>query len=237
MALDPMIENLLVLQDRDVRKDEIESRLTNLPLQIASIEREIAAREAKLNEVLQAHKELELKKRDLELQSEQADAQRAKFRTQQLAVKKNDEYAAMEKQIEAAAELIDELDTKIIEVMLEIDESAVTVEQEKEKATADIDLSKGNIASLKRLEESVKADLAGAQSAEAEARAKVSSEAISTYTYVKGRVRRPPYIVPVEDQHCMGCHLKVSADVLAQARLPGELTRCDSCGRIVYMDR
>ncbi len=235
MALDPMIENLLVLQDRDVRHDEIVRHLEDIPPRLAAEEKHIAAIEARFNVAREAHKALELKRRELEKQASQSEEQRNRFRTQQLAVKKNDEYAALEKQIEAAGVHIDELETQTIEVMLELDQSEISLKGKRAECDAEIARHRDAISAMQRQSAALKAELDGAKTAAEAARKKVSEDALASYIYVKSRVRRPPYVVPIEDQHCCGCHLKVSNDVIQQARVKGTITRCDSCGRIVYI--
>ncbi|MFA5258360.1 MAG: hypothetical protein WC360_09430 [Opitutales bacterium] len=230
-----MIENLLVLQDRDVRRDDIVRRLEDMPLQIAAVEREILGVEEALRRARDEHKALEVRRRELEHSTMQAEEQRNRFRTQQLQVKKNEEYAALEKQIDGAGELIDRLETETIEVMIKLDETVEELALRQKTADTEIARLRGNIATLQRVLGSIQGDLADAETQLVEARAAIPESAMATYIYVKGRVKRHPYVVPVEDQHCMGCHLKVSNDVIQQARFHGTLTRCDSCSRIVYM--
>lgn len=236
MAADPLIETLLVLQDRDVRRDEIQKRLDEIPVSIAGYEAKIAAAKAVLQARIDEAQALELSRRDCEKQMTQAENDRAKFRTQQMSVKKNDEYAAFEKQIEAAGNLIDELETKTMEAMVKIDEFALVLKKQRETTAAEVAVHQGNIDSLTRVKKELEADLISASAAVDAVKGKVPAAALSTYTYVKTRVKRPPYIVPVSESRCMGCHLKVSSDVLTLIRTRDALTRCDSCGRIVYME-
>jgi predicted nucleic acid-binding Zn-ribbon protein len=84
-----------------------------------------------------------------------------------------------------------------------------------------------------KLEEALK----GADAELADAKAKVPQDAVDLFVYVKSRVKHPPFIVPMEEMRCMGCHLKVSSDVWNLAKVAGNLTRCDGCGRIVYLER
>jgi len=237
MALDPLIEKLLVLQDRDVRRDEISRRLEDIPSSIADLERKIQAEQGELEKMREQHRSLELKRRELEHSAEEADEQRARFRTQQLSVKKNEEYTALEHQINGVGVQIDQLETETIEVLLLLDESEAAIAAQKLLTDAEVEKQRGNIVALERVCASLKGDFDGAVAQAEEAQAAVPEDFLATYQYVKRRVKRPPYVVLVEDQHCMGCHLKVSHDVLKQASEKGSLTRCDSCGRIVYMDR
>ena len=57
------------------------------------------------------------------------------------------------------------------------------------------------------------------------------------YERVKKVVRRPPYVVPVEDQKCSGCNLRVSNDIVSSILVEEKLTACDQCGRVVYIER
>lgn len=236
MAADPLIESLLVLQERDVARDDLLKRLEETPQRIASHEAKIAAAEGELKKVLDEEKALQLASRDLEKRMHQAEESRAKFRTQQMLVKKNDEYAALEKQIEGAGAEIDSLETQTMEAMVKQDDFAAAVKAAREKCAQAVAVQKSGIESILRVKAAVEGEVSAANAAYTEARAKVPADAFATYSYVKTRVKRPPYIVPVEEMRCMGCHLKVSNDVLTQARVKGTLTRCDSCGRIVYME-
>lgn len=236
MALDPLIETLLVLQERDVRRDELQKRLDEIPSGVAGYESKIAAAKAVLQKTLDEEKAIELARRDLEKQMTQAENDRAKFRTQQMAVKKNDEYAALEKQIDGAGVLIDGLETKTMEAMLKIDEFAPVVKKQRETTAAEIAKHQAGIESLLRVKAELEKDLAASSAETDAARAKVPAEALATYLYVKTRVKRPPYVVPAEDGRCLGCHLKISSDITSQMRVRGVLTRCGSCGRIVYME-
>ena len=65
----------------------------------------------------------------------------------------------------------------------------------------------------------------------------IAPELLSAYQKVKRIVKRSPWIVPVEDQRCGGCNLRVSNDVVAKALVEGQISNCDQCGRIVYFDR
>ena len=237
MASDPLIENLLVLQDRDVRLDDIRRSLEDIPLRTAALQRDIATAQSVYQGRLADQKAVELKRRELERKTLETEDQRVKLRTQQLSVKKNDEYAAMDRQIEATSALIDQLENETLDTMMKADELAPLVQKQKAATEADVATIKVKIDALARAREKLEADLAGAAALAEEARAKIPADLLASYAYVKTRIKHPPYIVPLEEMRCMGCHLKVSNDVQTQARIQGTITRCDGCGRIVYLER
>lgn len=237
MASDPLIENLLILQERDVRKDELQHRLDDVPTRLAAHEKEIATAKAIYQKTLDEQKSLEIARRELERRMNEAEAEKIRFRTQQISVKKNDEYAALEKQIEATEKTIDETETKAMEAMLKIDEFAAVVKQARTACDSAIATIAAKIDADKRSKDEIEKQLATAIAEVETAKGKVPADTLATYAYVKTRVKRPPYIVPISEMRCMGCHLKVSNDVLNQSRVAGQITRCESCGRIVYLER
>ena len=70
-----------------------------------------------------------------------------------------------------------------------------------------------------------------------ETRKEVETVFLSAYDRVKTIVTRPPYMAPIEDQKCSGCHLRVSNDVVSSVLVEKKITQCDQCGRIVYVER
>lgn len=237
MPADPLIENLLILQERDVRRDELQHRLDDIPQQLASYDKETAAAKALYQKTLDEQKSLELIRRNLERRMNEAEAEKIRFKTQQISVKKNEEYAALEKQIDATSKLIDETETQAMEAMLKIDEYVKFVKNSKTTCDANIAAIAEKAASANRLKAEIEKDITALTAEVETAKKNIPADALSTYAYVKTRVKRPPYIVPVNEMRCMGCHLKISNDVQNQMHVAGQITRCESCGRIVYLER
>jgi len=92
-----VLTQLLVVQDRDARRRQLEQQLAAVPGDRARVEKEIAAEKAAIEAAKQELRELETKKKLLETEIGSAETKLAKYRTQQLSVKKNDEYQALGK--------------------------------------------------------------------------------------------------------------------------------------------
>ena len=237
MPSDPLIENLLVYQERDVRLDDLRRNLDDAPIRIAALEKEISAAKAVYVGRLDQQRALEMRRRDLEKRTLEAEEQRVKLRTQQLLVKKNDEYAALERQIESTSSQIDQLETETIEIMLQSDEFGPVVEKQKAATETDIAAIRARIDSVNKVRDALEKEIAEASVLLDEARAKIPPDKLAVYAYVKTRVKHPPYLSPLSEMRCSGCHLKVSGEVLSAARASGALARCDGCGRLVYLER
>ena len=117
----PTIEQLLILQDRDTRRLGIEAQLKAIPREIAAVEERIGAEKAAIDAAKGELRELEARKKTQETEIGSAEVQRAKYRTQQLSIKKNDEYQALGHQIENVGKQIDDLEGKELETLYLID--------------------------------------------------------------------------------------------------------------------
>lgn len=234
VSLEPHIEKLLVLQDRDIRRDEIVRHLAQIPLEVTSFRSRIEAEKQRLADAREAVRTIELKRRDVEQRIAKAEDQIVRFRTQQLSVKKNEEYTALEKEIEGALHAVSVLESEALEAMMEIDDAASAVKSIDAETRVSIAEMEGHIKRLLDNETHYKEQLADADAAVERAQADVSPQALGVYRYVKERVKRPPYVAPVDEQRCSGCHIKVSHTVMASLRVAGEISRCENCYRIVY---
>ena len=81
------------------------------------------------------------------------------------------------------------------------------------------------------------AELKTAREDVAAARSPVDVPVLRVYDQMAARGM--PVVVAVHGSKCGGCHLKISSEAESAARgkgNPGELARCDQCGRIIYWE-
>src|ERR1700744_3901330 len=119
--LAPAIESLLILQDRDIRRVDLEAQLKNVPVDISMVEKKIADEKAAIDTARTELRELESRKKLLETEIGSAEQTLAKYRTQQLGVKKNDEYQALGQQILTVQGQVAEMEGRELELMYGID--------------------------------------------------------------------------------------------------------------------
>jgi predicted nucleic acid-binding Zn-ribbon protein len=231
---DPQIEKLLIVQDRDIALQKIEQELARLPQERAAIEKQISAEEANMEAAGHALKEKEVQRHELDTEVQAKETAIAKFRTQQLEVKKNDEYRALTHQIEQSEKDISDLEEQEIELMLEIDSTREAFEADKAKIDERIIIEKKQIVLLGEREENLKASIDEAKAAVESARGGAEESFLEHYDRVKKLSKRPPYVVCIEAHKCGGCHLRVSNEVSSEAMNAGDPTFCDQCARMVF---
>lgn len=232
---DPLIANLLILQECDSRYDRIKQQLESIPQEIARNERKIEEENGAIAAEKNALMELEVRRKELDIEVSTAEEQSGRYKTQQLAVKKNEEYKALQHEIDTIETKVSELEDEEIALMLEIDEQTEKTQRKEEEHRKNISDLESDIERLKKHAEEYQAELGDAEKAVKEAAAEVEDKDIKVYDYVKKFVKRPPYVVPVEDHKCGGCHLKLSTDLETEAREKGKLARCNNCGRIIFL--
>jgi len=233
----PMIEKLLALQKCDARCDTIKHQLLSIPLETDGFKRKIDLEELAIEDSKKALKELEVRRHEMETEVSAEEEQAAKYKNQQLLVKKNEEYKALQHEIDTTASKIGSLEDKELELMLAIDEhkekNAILTTERRQN----IDELKGHIGRLQNNEADFKAELDSALEAVRIAGAELDENSYKIYKYVKTQVKHPPFVVPLRDRQCTGCFLKVSNNVATSARHQDKLHRCDNCGRIVYFEK
>jgi uncharacterized protein len=235
----PALESLLILQHRDAQRLSLEAQMTSIPRDIAMVEQKIASEKAAIEAGRAELMELEVTRKNLDNEIQSAEQKVAQYRTQQLAIRKNDEYRAMGQQIEHTQAQISELEGRQLEIMYAIDEARKRFAAAEAELKASISGHEGRIRTLREREASVAAELKTVQAEVTAARGPVPEPRLRIYDRIASR--NMPAVVPIRSGKCVGCHLKVSSEVESAARAKtfdptAALPTCDQCGRIVYWD-
>lgn len=237
LSSDPDFQQLLLLHSRDRRLKTLKNDLEKLPGELEYMDKKIFEEKESIRLAMEDWKTLESKNNSLEKDILSHRDQIARQRNRQLEVKKNEEYQALEHEIANLESKIDELESEQIETLDKIDDARETAEvAEKKIAQRVIELEKEReerVAFGKQAE----IDVQSLETQIVETREEVEPDFLSVYDRVSKIVSRPPYMAPLEDQKCSGCHLRVSNDVVSSVLVEKKLTQCDQCGRIVYIER
>jgi len=235
----PLIESLLILQDRDLKRLGLEAQLKAVPREVALVEAKIAAEKGAIESARMEVRELETKKKLLETEIGSAETKLAKYKTQQSQVRKNDEFAALGHEIETTEKAIGDFEGQELEVMFAIDEAKKKFAAAEAVLKANISGHEARIRTLRERDTSLAAELKVAQGVVAEARQPVGEQRLRIYDRIAAR--NMPAVVPVHGGKCGGCHLKISSEVESASRGKGldaanPLAICDQCGRIVFWE-
>lgn len=231
------IAQLLILQDRDARCDHMKRMLESIPHERTRAEQDIVTEEARVQTIKGELTELESRRRDLEGEVATAEERIVRYKTQQLEVKKNEEYTALEHEISTLKTAISELEDAELLLLDEIDQKNLQLSETEKAVEETISRIHLLLKNLSETEASHRGELTEAESAVQHARDGTAPDTLKQYDFVKSQVKKGPVVVELNGGRCLGCHLKVSGEVDAGARKSVGLVRCDNCGRILYYDR
>lgn len=227
------LEPLLALQECDLNRRSLEESLAAVPREVAAVEARIAAERQAIDQAKSEWRELETRKKSLEGDIKGAEEQVARYKSQQLQVRKNDEYQALTHEIESNTSRIGTLEEEEIRVMFSIDEAKKKFAAAESALQANISGHEERIRTLRGREAELKREHAAALEAVRVARQDVPEPQIRIYDRLAVKPGLP-VCVAVTGGRCGGCHMKVSSSIEFDARKAENLTTCDQCGRVIF---
>lgn len=233
----PIVQQLLVLQERDARCRTIERQVQSVPGELAQAQAEIDQARQRVTEAEETLKRLEVSRKQVDGRRNDTGDQIVKYKTQQMQVKKNEEYTALQHEIDALQARLGGFDDEELALLEQMDAQQAALHVLRLDTTALVNALQQRMSALRESEAAARGELDEARSAYETARSKTPVEALKTYDYVRSQVKRPPYVVPLLELKCGGCHLKVSGEVESQVRRGEPLVRCDNCGRLLFWER
>ena len=229
-----VIEKLLTLQDRDQRLRSFQSELNHLPEERKAREKQIADSAARLDQGKLRAKGIEVEKRNFEVEAQAKRDLIARYRQQQLQTRKNEEYAALAHEIEAAEKIIASVEDRELDLMEELEKLTPQLAT-AEKLHADERSKLQNILdSLESKKNNLEARISELKSDRQRHAEGIDDEVLSLYEHLF-KTKHGAALATLEHEVCMGCHMKVTAQTIVQVRAARQIIHCPQCGRILYM--
>ena len=231
--LNPQIKKLLALQAREQEVRRLEQVLQTIPVEIKRFQAAIEGEKESLADSKARLRKMEVRRNDLDNRVEAAQEQILRYKNQQLQVKKNEEYQALIHEIEGLEKKILDWEEKEIGLMLEIDDETEIYQKREADFASSSELIRGKIAVLENRGVDLKNRIAQAVLRLQSAGRGIDPGYLKVYKPMAAQMKLP-VVVGLEMQKCLGCHLRVSNEVMEKARKGAALTTCDNCGRLVY---
>src|SRR6202453_2103914 len=170
------VEALLVLQERDKRVADLTAELDLSPRQIAAVEGELAARTAKFDELKARTRQVEADRKKIDLEVKSKEGAIARYKSQQQQTRKNEEFAALNHEIEHAEKEISTLEDSELELMEAYDKGLAAVAAAQKELLLFQDKAKHRKADLEKRAATVSAELIGAEEKQAAAEGTVPED-------------------------------------------------------------
>ena len=231
-----VIEKLLVLQDRDRRILRIKDELAHVEPERRELLGRTSGSQAKLDAAKLRVKQIESDRKKLELDVEAKKQQSDKYATQQLQTKKNEEYRALQNEIDGCKKAITALEDQELELMEQGEAAQKEVVAAQHVAADAKKLSDGKITDLDAREKNLRTELAALESNRSELAAAVDPGARDKYERLL-RNKGSNVVVGISHHSCGGCHMKLNRGTVVACQGEQEIITCTNCGRILYFTR
>ena len=232
----PVIEQLLVLQDRDRKRLRLQAELADIPLQRRRLQDKLAQLAAAADNLKNRTRHLESERKRLELEVASKEEFMRKCETLQGATKSNEEYKRYTHQIETTKTEINALEDQELRLMEETEAANRELLIAQRTVTEQKDTLDRQLADLADRETNLQKEFAAVSADRSQLAAAIEPPVLSKYDRLLAS-RGDNIIVGVAGGICGGCHMKLPQQNFLFAKAQKELALCPNCSRIMYYTR
>jgi predicted nucleic acid-binding Zn-ribbon protein len=227
------LEQLLILQDRAQKIRQVEAALRNLPLERKSLDSQLTTASANLEATKERARHVEVEKKRLELDVGTRNESIARLKTQQYETRKNDEFAAIGREIERYQNEISKLEDQELELMEKADVLRAQIAAEEEQTAATKESIATQTANLDAKQATLGNRLEELKKEREELAAKVDEDLLDRFNRLFAS-KGDAAVVALEHDVCTGCHMKITTATAVHVKGGKEIVSCEQCGRILY---
>lgn len=230
----PEIAQLLTLQERDQRIRAFQTELNAIPEEKRLKEKQIADSAMRLDKARTRMKEIEVERNKLQGDAQVKRDAIAKYKGQQFQTRKNEEFAALGHEIEAAEKTIVGIEDRELELMEEVESLRPVVAEAERQHTEEKSKLEAQITELGRKAENIRArveELTAGRPGLAEG---LDEDLLDQYQRLF-KSKNGAALVELDHEVCTGCHVKVTTQVSLGVKGDRTVVHCPNCGRILYL--
>jgi uncharacterized protein len=232
-VMQPILEQLLVIQDRDHRIGQLRAEQARIPHAIDAVDARVKEESARLESLRQDMKHLETERKKLEIDAESKRSQITKYRMQLFQIKSNTEYQALLKEIGRVEQEVKQVEDQELELMERTEQLQPTLKEEQALVKDLTSRAESEKAELQKRAALIDQELTQLQAERGQMASAADPDALARYERVL-RSKGDLAVVPVRNENCGGCHLHLTPQLVHDARYGPELASCEYCGRILY---
>lgn len=231
--MQPELEQLLILQNRDQKIRQIRAEVKTVPDQRAQLEAHLAASAAGLEAAKHKARLLEVERKKLELDVGTRTESINRLKTQQYETRKNEEFRAMGNEIERYEKEISAIEDQELELMERTDKLKAEVAVEDKKVAVERESVARQLSDLEAKTTALEGQLESLIKERTEIASRIDEDVLDRFERLfssKGNAA----IVALEHEVCTGCHMKITAQTVHRVKSGREIVSCEQCGRILY---
>jgi predicted nucleic acid-binding Zn-ribbon protein len=228
------IENLLALQEVDIRIRQLKQRLELLPNEKRTIEEQQQKDEIELKSSKEKSLKAELDIKQVESEIAKVNEEIQRLQKQSVMVKKNNEYKALMTEIDHCKEKISDFETKEITLLDELEKDKNEYNEIEKNFAAKTRSLKEELAELNEIGQDIGAEIENMKNSRKPLQAKIEPDILNAYNRILAKGRGTP-LIKVHDGNCGNCHLKLIPQTLNQTK-KAVLTMCENCSHLLYIE-
>lgn len=229
------VEKMLLMQEKDKHLLKLEEQMKEEPARVNSLKEDCDAKKNILEETKQKQKQMLVNRNSLETEVGSLSEKINKCQGQLYQLKSNEDYRAMEKEIDGMIAKKSDLEDQIIQSMEDYDEAAKEVKLKE-------DILKESEAVLAKEQEKLKQDLLVIEGDKKKLEEEVEGLAKGIDTAVLNLYKRISLnkpgaaLAPIEDGICGGCNMLLRPNALNEVMKSSDknIVTCENCARILY---
>jgi uncharacterized protein len=227
------LKQLIRLQSVDTSIQELRGRIDRFPGISKALDEKLRSAQAGLDAAKDKTKNNQTQRKKLEADITAIEAKISKYREQMLSVKTNEEYRALQHEIEHAQNAIRKIEDEILNLMQEAETSQAEIKTAEARLKED--QQKVNVERTALGEENKRdiSALDGYLQERKEIENSISSDLIPRYERVR-KHRGGIAVAPARDYVCEVCQVRIRPQVFQEIRKNDQIIACDACQRILY---
>ena len=229
-----LMQPLLALQDVDTQIYELQKEIRDIPIRKQQETARLQDAQERLSAAQAELRAFQTRVADFELQVKAVRERINKLRQQQMTLKTNKEFRAMELEINNALHEVEGLEGHQIGAMDAVPPAQSRLNAAQERVAGEKSGMAEYIAELDSRLSEVTQRLAQLEAERVEVLNQVPQTHLRRYERLRGS--RRPTVVPLHDGVCSGCHLQQTVATRHLVQRKNTLVSCESCGRILFCE-
>ena len=226
---------LFRLQQIDSELDNTHSRLGEIEAILAD-NRQVHLAEYDVETTLQVRDDAasKLRREEIEVQSQRSKIEQSEATLYSGKVKNPKELQDYQHEVESLTRYLSTLEDRQLEVMLILDETEERYQAAVEshsKIVNEVNLQNGHLLKEKKL---LQQDLIRQESERQAASSNISPDDLKLYDALRPK-KSGVAVSRVVERTCSACGSTLTAATFSSAQIPSKISRCDTCGRILYV--
>jgi predicted nucleic acid-binding Zn-ribbon protein len=227
------LKQLIRLQAIDLSIQEIRARIEEFPSISKALDAKLRSAQAALEAAKDKAKNNQANRKKLESDVAATETKISKYRDQMMSVKTNEEYKAVQKEIEHAQTAIHRIEDDILTLMMEAEAGQAEVRLAEVRLRQDQQRVDEERKELEKIHQQDVTALESYEKERKEIEGSFSSDVLPRYERVR-KHRGGIAVAAARDYVCEVCKVRIRPQVFQEIMKNDQLIACDACQRILY---